>query len=354
MEIWVWVLIGCIILVVIMGLVFYLYMKNRSKILKQDLFDGEAYCYVVQKLKKDTILGKRKTYPGLAYSKKIITSKQVADLYNFYFSEEVKVKQQAAIKQCFKNLQSKGIEVPELEDGYYDEEVPSGYQDEDYSQDGGDTSKARVNVQRKRKFNEPTQSNKIGKSVEEQNENSQSQEMDNGITNQGKNEINSGGPSEECLSQRSILSRIFQLDSKPSPIVVQQNQKLRQPRQNKTIIELQKANIITYGRPGNKTGKRQLPPIETGNGQTQRLQDFQKAKNKLQQQDEDFSDIAILQMRKTDNKIQNNQQLPQRFTTFLIELAGYIILSQLDKRKQNIEKQKLSTNQQILIWIYIA
>jgi len=75
MELWVWIIIGIIGGSVLVAILFYFYLKNKNKILKQDLFDGEAYCYVVQKIKKGSYLGKRKTYPGLAFTKQIISMK---------------------------------------------------------------------------------------------------------------------------------------------------------------------------------------------------------------------------------------------------------------------------------------
>ncbi|CDW78686.1 UNKNOWN [Stylonychia lemnae] len=116
MELWVWIIIGVIGGSLVFGLLCYFYMKNKSKILKQDLFDGEAYCYVIQKIKKGSYLGKRKTYPGLEFTKKLITQKHINELHNFYCSEDIRVKDMAIIRQCFKNLANKGIEVPELEE----------------------------------------------------------------------------------------------------------------------------------------------------------------------------------------------------------------------------------------------
>lgn len=50
------------------------------------------------------------------------------ELFNFYQSEEVKPKQQAAIKQCYNNLRMKGIDCPVLDE---DEEYGEEYDEED-------------------------------------------------------------------------------------------------------------------------------------------------------------------------------------------------------------------------------
>ncbi len=74
MEVWIYAVIGLFSLLIILGIIVYCYMRNRSKILKQDLFDGDAYCYVVNKVKKGNYLGKRKTYASLGYTKNELTA----------------------------------------------------------------------------------------------------------------------------------------------------------------------------------------------------------------------------------------------------------------------------------------
>lgn len=50
------------------------------------------------------------------------------ELFNFYQSEEIKPKQQAAIKQCYTNLRMKGIDCPVLDE---DEEYGEEYDEEE-------------------------------------------------------------------------------------------------------------------------------------------------------------------------------------------------------------------------------
>jgi len=127
--------IGLVMLLLVIGLFCFFYQRNKAKFLKQDLFDGEAYCHVVQKLRKGNYLGKRKTYPALAFTKEVLTQKQINELYNFYNSEQVKPKQQALIKQCYLNLRSKGIDVPVLDE---ESEMVEEYDEEEYGDEAED------------------------------------------------------------------------------------------------------------------------------------------------------------------------------------------------------------------------
>ena len=60
---WIYVIIGAVVLLfIIAGGIWYFMNRNSDKQLKIDLFDGEAYCIVVEKLKdSSSVLGKRKT-----------------------------------------------------------------------------------------------------------------------------------------------------------------------------------------------------------------------------------------------------------------------------------------------------
>lgn len=137
METWVWIIIGCLAGSLVLGVLICIFLKFKNQVLLQELKEGEAFCYVAQVKKSSRgIFGKSKLVTQLIFTKSILSSKQIADLYNFYYSENVSEKQQANIKQCFKNLKAKGIEVPVLEDEeedeYYDEEDDEKEQKEDH------------------------------------------------------------------------------------------------------------------------------------------------------------------------------------------------------------------------------
>ena len=58
---WIYVIIGVVALVVGAGGVWYFMSRNQGKQLRNDLFDGEAYCVAIQKLRDSSnVLGKRK------------------------------------------------------------------------------------------------------------------------------------------------------------------------------------------------------------------------------------------------------------------------------------------------------
>ncbi len=60
-QYWIYIIVGVIVFLVIAGGGFYYFTRNQDKYLKQELFEGEAYCIVIETLKEgSSILGKRK------------------------------------------------------------------------------------------------------------------------------------------------------------------------------------------------------------------------------------------------------------------------------------------------------
>lgn len=53
-------------------------------------------------------------------------------LQTFYYTESCSTKEKMYILKCFKNLKTKGIEVPNLDGEYYDEDAGSEEEESEY------------------------------------------------------------------------------------------------------------------------------------------------------------------------------------------------------------------------------
>jgi Na+/alanine symporter len=60
-QYWIYVIVGVIVFVIAAAIGWYYISKNQNKYLRQELFDGEAYCVVIDRLRNNSsMLGKRK------------------------------------------------------------------------------------------------------------------------------------------------------------------------------------------------------------------------------------------------------------------------------------------------------
>ena len=60
-QYWIYVIVGVVVFLIAVAIGWYYISKNQNKYLRQELFEGEAYCLVIEKLRENSsILGKRK------------------------------------------------------------------------------------------------------------------------------------------------------------------------------------------------------------------------------------------------------------------------------------------------------
>jgi Na+/alanine symporter len=60
-QYWIYVIVGVIVFVIAAAIGWYYISKNQNKYLRPELFDGEAYCVVIDRLRDNSsMLGKRK------------------------------------------------------------------------------------------------------------------------------------------------------------------------------------------------------------------------------------------------------------------------------------------------------
>jgi flagellar basal body-associated protein FliL len=59
---WIYLIISIVVVVIAIGIIWYLFYRNQSKQLRKEFFEGEAYCIVYEQIKESSsVLGKRKT-----------------------------------------------------------------------------------------------------------------------------------------------------------------------------------------------------------------------------------------------------------------------------------------------------
>jgi len=60
-QYWIYVIVGVLVFLIVVALGWYYFSRNQNKYLRQELFEGEAYCIVIETLKQgSSMLGKRK------------------------------------------------------------------------------------------------------------------------------------------------------------------------------------------------------------------------------------------------------------------------------------------------------
>jgi len=60
-QYWIYIIVGVVVFLVIVAIGWYYFSNKSNKYLKQELFEGEAYCIVIDKIREDSnLLGKRK------------------------------------------------------------------------------------------------------------------------------------------------------------------------------------------------------------------------------------------------------------------------------------------------------
>jgi hypothetical protein len=112
---WIYVIIGLVVLV-LAGLGYWYYRTHHNeKQLRKDLFEGDAFCVVVNKIKEgSSVLGKRKTIQALKFTKSMPNEVDVNALFVFYVAEGTSERDKSCIKQCFKNMAIHGVKTPQL------------------------------------------------------------------------------------------------------------------------------------------------------------------------------------------------------------------------------------------------